>query len=167
MSALSILSGQLEVPSETLGELWSPLRRRPGRCAGTSRAEEFLSPLCGEPFFSHHFSLLVDYCGAFQNPVYCLESFCSILSVSLAGSLGCWCPHLLIRRAWKLLGSSFGVDGRLRLSVLCRPVAVRRGCLLIAALTGDAFQFTRHHPMSHCIWCSEQLREVEWIRLHK
>ena len=117
--------------------------------------------------FSRRFPLLVDYCGAFQNPLCSLESFCSVLSVSLAGSLGCWCPHLLIRRAWKLLGSSFGDYGRRRLSVLCRPVAVRRGCLLIAALTGDAFQFTRHHPTSHCIWCLEQLREVEWTRLHK
>lgn len=86
--------------------------------------------------------------------------------------ISCRFPGLLVPpppypSAMEALGSSFGVDGRLRLSVLCRPVAVRRGCLLIAALTGDAFQFTRHHPMSHCIWCSEQLREVEWIRLHK
>ena len=166
MFALSKLSGQLEVPSGTLGELQSPLRR-PGQCAGTSGAEEFLNPLYGEPLFSRRFPLLVDYCGAFQNPLCSLESFCSVLSVSLAGSLGCWCPHLLIRRAWKRLGSSFGDYGRRRLSVLCRPVAVRRGCLLIAALTGDAFQFTRHHPTSHCIWCLEQLREVEWTRLHK
>ena len=165
MFARSILSGQLEVPSGTLGELRSPLEEE--AWSGTSRAEEFLSPLCGEPFFSCRFSSLVHYCGAFQNPVYCLESFCAVLSVSLAGSLGCWCPHLLICRAWKLLGSSFGVDGRCRLSVLCCPVAVRRGCLLIAALTGDAFQFTRHHHVSHCIWCSEQLREVEWTRLQK
>lgn len=119
-------------------ELSPPLRRRPGQCAGTSGAKEFLNPLYGEPFFSRRFPLLVDYCRAFQNPLYSLN-FCSVLSVSLAGSLGCWCPHLLIVRAWKLLGSSFGVYGRRRLSVLCRPVAVRRGCLLIAALTGDAF----------------------------
>ena len=80
MFALSKLSGQLEVPSGTLGELQSPLRR-PGQCAGTSGAEEFLNPLYGEPFFSRRFPLLVDYCGAFQNPLCSLESFCYFSSI--------------------------------------------------------------------------------------
>lgn len=88
MFACSILSGQLEVPSGTLGELWSPLEEE--AWSGTSGAEEFLSPLCGEPFFSSRFSSLVHYCGAFQNPVYCLESFCSVLCIS------CLFPGLLV-----------------------------------------------------------------------
>lgn len=114
MFALSKLSGQLEVPSGTRSvpleeEAWSMCRNLWSK--GVSQSSLWRA------LFSRRFPLLVDYCGAFQNPLYSLESFVPSSVYLLPGPWAAGAPTSLSKSGMGGTGSLLWVYGRRRLSV--------------------------------------------------